>query len=105
VKYDQLVEHAEDYPGSLFATDDEHREFSSTYLSDERNRERVISMVLNVASQQSGGGADLANRIIDRMARTDPGWAGAKPQFYALPGLRGLGVALAIYDTFWTERW
>ncbi|MGH9089787.1 MAG: hypothetical protein ACRDZR_00160 [Acidimicrobiales bacterium] len=105
MKYDQLVEHAEGYPGSLFATEDEHRKFSETYLSDERNRERVIAMVLNVASQQSGDSADLANRIIDRMARTDAGWAGAKPQFYALPAPGGLGVALAIYDTFWTERW
>jgi hypothetical protein len=105
LRYDQLVEMTDDYPGSIFATSDEHRRITSEYLADESVRERLISRVLEIGHSREGAPGALATRIMQRMALTLESPPQVRPLLYVIPTKEGIAVAVAIHDEFWTDEW
>jgi hypothetical protein len=103
VRYRELVRLFPDYHGTLFATAEEHQALSADFLKQGVNRQRLISVLLDMSATQEGPdglAARVRTRVRDSLP-TNP----VRPQFYAAPTEEGVAVALAIYDKFWTDEW
>ncbi len=100
IPFEALVRSLDAYPGSLFATAEEHVATVRTFLKDSDSRLVLIRTVLDGAATRGDDVGMLATKIQIRMRSST-----ARPLLYIGVTDIGLAVSLAIYDDFWTDAW